>query len=309
MARSLLHDTHIHLEMLLEKLKIGENFRDYQYSKKSQNQTSLQLNNEQKIAIDEALINHQFVIQSTVSTDNFDLVWQLFKTSPKIYFLLGSHPELVNKDFNLEIYLNKQNQYLEEINPSKLCGIGEVGLDYYYTKKPDLIELQKKLFRSQIELAIKLNLPLVIHCRDAFEDLLEILNQYPKIWGNFLIHCFTGSKKNIQDILKLKGSIALGGIITYSKTEALSKAVEYCPLSNIMIETDAPYLTPLSYRGNKICLPKYILATVEKIAQIKDITEQDILDFSKHNTFRLFPMIQYHFGDSQAYLSEDKINE
>ena len=150
MTRSLLHDTHTHLEMLLEKLKIGENFRDYEYSKKSQNQISLQLNQEQKSAIDEALINHQFVIQSTLSTDNFDLVWQLFKANPKIFFLLGSHPEIVNEGFNLEIYISKQNQYLAEISPSKLCGIGEAGLDYHYTKKTDLIELQKKLDRKSV---------------------------------------------------------------------------------------------------------------------------------------------------------------
>ena len=107
----------------------------------------------------------------------------------------------------------------------------------------------------------------------------------------------------------MKGFIALGGILTYSKTEALSEAVKYCPLSNITIETDAPYLIPLAFRENKICLPKHILATVEKIAEIKNVTEQDILDFSKHNTFQLFPKIKAFFGDHYPYLSEEKLSE
>lgn len=307
MTKYLLHDTHIHLEMLLEKLEIGKDFRSHCYNYNSEDKQNSKLDNQLEKVITEALINHQFVIQSTVSTDNFDLVSQLFRENSKVFFLLGSHPEIVTESFNLDLYLSKQKQYLSQINRIKLCGIGEVGLDYFYTKKPSLVEVQKKLFRSQIELAIELNLPLIIHCRNAFDDMLKILNQYPQIWGKFLIHCFTGDKNNIQSILKIKGFIALGGILTYSNTEALSEAVKYCPLSNITIETDAPYLIPLAFRENKICLPKHILATVEKIAEIKNVTEQDILDFSKHNTFQLFPVIQSHFGGSEDYLSEKNL--
>ena len=309
MTKTLLHDTHIHLEMLLEKSGVGGNYRDHVWKPNSQIKDLIQLDKDQKKFIEEALIDHQFVIQSTVSTDNFDLVWRMFNTNSKVFFLLGSHPEIVEEGFDLETYIAEQSKYLKSQNPKKLCGIGEVGLDYFYTKESTLLELQKKLFKSQIELAIELELPLVIHCRDAFDDLIEILNQYPKIWGHFLIHCFTGNQSNVEAILKMHGYIALGGIITYSKTEELSDAVKYCPLSNIMLETDAPYLTPLAYRGNKVCQPKYIVATADKIAEIKNVQTQDILDFSKHNSFELFSEIKTHFGDGELYLSEEKMNE
>lgn len=309
MTRTILHDTHIHLDLLLEKLGYGQNFRKYIFGQEYPEGVDLTFDSEGSAKISELLVNHQFVIQSTVSTSNFYLVWQLFKSNPKVFFLLGSHPEIVKNGFDLDLYLLEQAKLLELVDIKNLCGIGEVGLDYYITKSDQLIKLQKVLFISQIELAVKLDLPLVIHCRDAFDDLIEILKNYPAIWGKFLIHCFTGNKQNLQAILALNGFIALGGIVTYSKTTELIEAVKYCPMSNIMIETDAPFLVPLVNRENKVCLPEYIASTVSKIAEIKNLQSQDILDFSKHNAIQLFPLIEENFGNLQPYLREEKINE
>ena len=309
MTKPILHDTHIHLELLLEKLGHGQNFRKYVFGEDNSEGTNLAITGESSAKISELLVNHQFVIQSTVSTSNFYLVWQLFKTIPKVFFLLGSHPEIVKNQFDLDLYLLEQSKLLELIDTKNLCGIGEVGLDYHTTKDNEIIKLQKKLFISQIELAIKFDLPLVIHCRDAFDDLIEILKNYPAIWGKFLIHCFTGNKQNLQAILALNGFIALGGIITYSNTAELIEAVKYCPMSNMMIETDSPFLVPLANRENKVCLPEYIASTVSKIAEIKNLQSQDILDFSKHNAVQLFPLIRENFGNLQPYLKDEKINE
>jgi Tat protein secretion system quality control protein TatD with DNase activity len=202
----MLHDTHVHLEMLLTKLELLEGNREY-----TSNSEQKELSQEAKNKLTELLEEHDFVLQSTVSTSNFEYVTSLFQDSDKIKYFLGSHPEIVNSDFDLGKYLKEQKQLLEnqpEIKEGKyknqtVVGIGEVGLDYHYTQDPKLIQTQKQLFESQIQLAIEYNLPLMIHCRDAFDDLFKILAKYPEIHGRFLIHCFTGGIDEMYKTVKM----------------------------------------------------------------------------------------------------------
>ena len=267
------HDTHCHLEMLLAKLKLGDNSND--------NLTEID-------SISKLLQNHQFALQSTVSTSNFLEVYELFQSIHKVKYFLGSHPEIVNNDFDLEDYLAAQQLQIQKYNiPHKIIGIGEIGLDYHYTQDIHLISTQKKLFESQIILAISLNLPIMIHCREAFEDVLEILGRYPQIHNKFLIHCFTGRVSELVGILKLGGLVAFGGISTFKSAICVQEAVKICPLKSFVLETDLPFLAPIPHRG-QVCLPQMIDNIAQKIADLKEISKESVWQHSLTNTQKLF---------------------
>lgn len=488
------HDTHIHLEMLLDKLKMSdfrqnleilENFlwqknleKDLIKNSESNSKSNLQflsqnqalanilqinsnshlqiskntnqqflkqnseenlgnlsqyfdkinqikITKEQQNKIEELFQNHQFAIHSTVNFANFGLVYQLFESFDKIKFLFGSHPEIVNANFDLEKYLTNQqtflniwtqkwtqtqniqtqnqpnfdknnyqdnlknNQKLKNLNSTKnwtnnltknstanfinntnyntnydsknsnshisnsnwskkVVGIGEIGLDYFYTKDQNLIKIQQKLFESQIELSLNWqsifaknkfelnqkitnlekvenlenlemqnieieqnspkfdaeissdlqnnlqnnlnsskNLSIVIHCREAFADLISILKSFPKVHGNFLVHCWTGNVDELRQILDIGGIVAFGGILTYKNAEILRIAARFCPLESLVLETDLPFLSPQS-RRKEVCLPNFIDETCEILSQIKNIQKALIWQKSLQNTKKLF---------------------
>jgi TatD DNase family protein len=284
----MLHDTHAHLEMLLTKLGfLNESLE------KSENIEEQKLSNEAKFKLSQLLTNHEFVLQSTVSTSNFQYVTQLFQGFEKIKYFLGSHPEIVNVDFDIKNYLITQKLFLEkhsEIIKGKfknqtVAGIGEVGLDYHYTQDAKLIKTQKELFEAQIQLAIEYNLPLMIHCRDAFDDLFEILYKYPKIHNKFLIHCFTGGIDEMYKTIKIGGKVAFGGVITFKSAKNVQEAAEYCPLENFVLETDLPFLSP---KRGEICIPEHIDLVATKVAELKKIPKQEVWELSKRNCKDLF---------------------
>ncbi len=284
-----LHDTHAHLDMLLSKLDLFDSTSkdidldnpdlslDYSFDKKK---------------LENLLKDHDLIIQSTVSTDNFLLAKQLFSEIKNVYFTIGSHPEIVASDnFCLKKYLEKQEEkiekYLKSKIENKIIGIGEVGLDYYWAKEQEIRKTQRKLFQNQIELAIKNNLPLVVHSRDSWEDTLEMIQDNPKIHNNFIIHCFTGSQNEANKILQMGGTLGIGGVVTYKNAKDLQEAVQNTPITNIIIETDLPFLPPTPYRG-KTCLPNYIQNTASYIADLKEISVQKVLEQSMANTQKLF---------------------
>lgn len=336
-----MHDTHVHLDMLLEKLESSRELR---------------LDLESKLRLEKLLENHEFAIQSTVSWQNFEQAWRLFEILPKVKFLCGSHPELVDSDFNLSKYLQEQNAFWQKFQKtlsgsidstqnipssnqkwSKLVGVGEIGLDYFYTQDDGLIQAQQKLFESQLALSLEItrvkqksefltshlrtldlennwqdgrelnpsqtlinleliqklstdsekNLPVVIHCRAAFSDLLAILQDFPAVHHNFLIHCFTGNIEDLRKTLDLGGLVAFGGILTYKNTQSLRLAAKFCPMDNLVLETDLPFLSPQSRRG-QVCLPEFISETASTLAQIKEVSVAKIWQSSLQNTQRLF---------------------
>ena len=276
----MLHDTHVHLEMLLEKLELLD--------------LNIKPTNEQQVLVEkkitELLINHEFVIHSTVSTQNYKYVSTLLQNIPKVKYLLGSHPELVNENYNVNEFLQEQKDFIQSLNGdlTKIVGLGECGLDYFYTQNKDIISNQKLIFEKQIELAIEYKLPLVIHCRDAFNDLLDILKSYPKIHGQFLIHCFTGHKDDLRKTLDLGGKAAFGGIITFgANAEYLRDSLKFCPNDSWVLETDLPYLTPTPMRG-KICLPEYIDFVAQKTSEIKDLDKDKVWQISRDNVKTTF---------------------
>jgi TatD DNase family protein len=279
----MLHDTHVHLEMLLSKLELLDGMREYDEKSAQTN-----LSNEAKQTLETLIYNHDFLLHSTVSTSNFQYVTQLFEGFDKIKYFVGSHPEIVNLDFDLGKYLTEQKDFLEnhpEIKEGlyknqKIVGIGEVGLDYHYTQDPQLIQIQKELFKSQIELAIEYNLPLMIHCRDAFDDLFEILETHKEIHSRFLIHCFTGGIDEMYRAVKIGGKVAFGGVITFKSAKNVQEAVEYCPLQNFVLETDLPFLSP---KRGEICIPEHVDLVAEVVAKIKKISKQEVWERSQKN--------------------------
>lgn len=165
-----------------------------------------------------------------------------------------------------------------------LCAVGESGLDYYYEHSPK--DLQQLFFRRYLALAKKCALPIVIHCREAFEDLFTILDDcyrgYPAI-----LHCFTGTLEEARQVIERGLYLSLSGIVTFKKSEALRDVARFVPLDRLLIETDAPYLAPQSHRGQQN-EPAFIAETAQLIAEVKGITYEELIKTTTANAMGLF---------------------
>jgi TatD DNase family protein len=281
----LLHDSHAHLDFLLFKLGLIPNLE--------------RANPEMVVEYDhtvlvELLKNHELLLQATISTQNLEVCWKLFHDNPKVLFQLGTHPEYVGSKLVVQDYVDYQNQFLESavgktmINEQRLIGVGEIGLDYHYTQDSEIIKKQKELFRSQIELALTMNLPFQIHTRDAFSDTVEILKDYPEIGGKFIVHCFSEGVEEAKKILDLGGYLGFGGLITFNSALAIQDAAKYCPNDRFFLETDLPFLSPPPYRG-KTCLPEYIDLIAQKMTVLKpELSKDEVWVKARENFKQLY---------------------
>ena len=163
-------------------------------------------------------------------------------------------------------------------------GIGEIGLDYHYGKED--IEEQKILFRKQMEIAKKNKLPVVIHSRDATQDTIDILSEYPDVRCD--IHCFSGSLETAKIYISMGYKLGIGGVVTF-KNSNLYKVVETIGLENIILETDAPYLTPEPFRGKKNS-SKYLPYIAKKISEIVNLSEEKVAEITSKNACALFDL-------------------
>lgn len=166
----------------------------------------------------------------------------------------------------------------------KLAAVGETGLDYHYTHSP--IEIQKDFLRRYLRLAKECHLPVVIHCRDAFADFFQILDE-EFTGGKGVLHCFTGTLDEAKEVVKRGFYLSLSGIVTFKKSLALQEVAAFVPLENLLIETDAPYLAPQSKRG-KMNEPAYLPETAAKIAELKQISLEDVACQTAKNALNLF---------------------
>lgn len=192
-----------------------------------------------------------------------------------VYAAVGIHPENIESRTDIA--------EIERFAAHKKCvAIGEIGLDYYW--EPYDREAQKAVFVRQLELAEKLNLPVIVHDRDAHADTLEILKKYrPK----GVVHCFSGSPEMATEILKLGMYIGVGGVVTFKNAKRLPETVALVPDDRLLVETDAPYLSPVPYRG-ETCHSGLIALTAAKIAEIRGKTAEEILSLTAHNAETLF---------------------
>ena len=194
-----------------------------------------------------------------------------------MYCAVGFHPEEIHKA-NVN-YLNE----IKELSKYKKCvAIGEIGLDYYWVK--DNKEEQKRIFTEQVILANELNLPVIIHSRDAHNDTLEILKKYkPK----GVLHCFSGSVEVMKEVLKLGMYIGLGGAVTFKNARVPLEVAKELPLERLLLETDCPYMSPVPMRGKRN-QSTYISFVAEKIAEVKNLTKEEVLTTANNNAFKLF---------------------
>ena len=204
---------------------------------------------------------------------------ELSKKYDDIFVTIGYHPS------EAKIILNSDISDLEKhLIDDKVVGIGEIGLDYHYGK--DDIDLQKELFKKQLDLAIKYKLPVVIHSRDATLDTINILKEYPDVIGD--IHCFSGSVETARQYINMGYYLGIGGVVTFTNSN-LSKVVKEIGIDNIVFETDSPYLTPVPFRGKKNS-SKYIPYICKKVAETlgedEDMVAKKVLD----NTYNLFDL-------------------
>ncbi len=196
---------------------------------------------------------------------------------PHLYGAIGVHPHEAEETTDEDLEKIKE-LYRHE----KVIAVGEIGLDYFYDFSPR--EKQIELFRKQIITANELDLPVIIHDRDAHEDTMNTLKELkPK----GVVHCFSGSAEMAKEILRLGLYIGIGGAVTFKNARKPVEVVEILPLDRLLLETDAPYMTPVPFRGKR-CDSSHIAYTAEKIAEIKGIGVQEIIDRCNENAKALF---------------------
>ena len=203
---------------------------------------------------------------------------ELARTVPGFYASVGYHPHDA-ENFTEEGLL----QIAELTKEPRVVAIGEIGLDYHYDFSPR--EKQKEVFGIQLKLAKELDLPVIIHSREATQDTLDILAKYPGLQG--VVHCFSGSAETAQILLKMGYHIGFTGVITYSNARKILEACAAVPADRLLIETDCPYMAPVPFRGKR-CWSPMIQMTAEKAAEIHQMDPQELIDRARENTIRLF---------------------
>jgi len=166
-----------------------------------------------------------------------------------------------------------------------LKAIGETGLDYYYTHSPK--ETQKAFLIRYFHLALECKLPVVIHCRDAFADFFDILDAEYAGRGRGVLHCFTGTIEEAQEVLKRDWYLSLSGIVTFKKSIELKEVAKLVPLNRLLIETDTPYLAPQSHRGKRN-EPAYVTEVAKLVAEVKGISLEEVAESTAFNARQLF---------------------
>lgn len=192
---------------------------------------------------------------------------ELAKNEDFFYAAVGIHPEYAN-------IVNEQvlNELKELSACEKVKAIGEIGLDYHFDENPER-EVQKAAFRAQMKLAEELQLPVVIHDRDAHEDTLTIMKEFKKVIG--VVHCFSGSTEFARECLKLGYYIGITGVVTFKNAKKVVDVVSSIPMDKLLVETDCPYMAPVPYRGKRN-RSEYIEEIINKISEIKGISTQEI---------------------------------
>ncbi len=221
-------------------------------------------------------------VMQTICTTTYEFadVRAIAERFPNVYASVGVHPhEAANNHVTIAELINLADH-------PKVIGIGECGLDYYYENSPR--EAQKESFLRHIAASRETGCPLIIHSRDADEDMIfKISNEISNGSFKFLLHCFSSGRKLAERAVELGGYISFSGILTFKKSEELRAIARDLPMERLLLETDAPFLAPVPHRG-KICEPAYTRHTAECLADVRGISYEDIAKATTDNFFRLF---------------------
>lgn len=206
----------------------------------------------------------------------------LAERDDRIFAAVGVHPH------EASTYDQKAEALIRELaRSSRVVAIGEIGLDYYYDNSPR--EIQRIVFAKQMELACELDMPIVIHSRDATQDTLDILREFAPKGARGIMHCFSGSYETAKILLDLGYYLAFGGSITFKNANRLREVVQKVPLDRILLETDCPYLTPVPHRGKRN-EPAFVRYVAEMVAQVKEVDIETIAHVTTENAKRAFEL-------------------
>lgn len=177
-------------------------------------------------------------------------------------------------------------EVFKNLNNPNVVAVGEIGLDYYWENSDEVKKHQKEIFIKQIEIANKYDLPICIHCRDAIKDTLDILKEHP-VNKKGVMHCYSGSVESMHEFIKLGYYISIGGTVTFKNAVTIKEVAKIVPLNMLLVETDDPYLAPVPYRGKRN-EPQYVNEVIKAIAEIKNISVEELMKVTYENAIRLF---------------------
>ncbi len=222
----------------------------------------------------------------------FEEILEVAKLDTRIYCSVGIHPHQVEEEPTIAL-----ENLLESAKHPKVIGIGETGLDYYYDKSPR--EDQKSSFRTHITAARETQLPLIVHTRDADDDMAAILREEMQI-GSFpcVLHCFSSGRALAETAIDLGFYLSLSGILTFKNAGELRGIIRDMPVDRLLVETDSPYLAPVPNRGKRN-EPSFVVHTAEKASEIKGLAPKTFSDTTTENFFRLFTKAQSEQGAPQ----------
>lgn len=226
----------------------------------------------------------EYIVDIGCSMESSRVILDMTKEYDFVYGTVGVHPgdidQLTDADMDELAKLSEER---------KILAIGEIGLDYHYDDSDP--QLQKKWFEKQLQVAGEKKLPVVIHSRDAAKDTLDIMKAYqPQSCGG-VIHCFSYGVEMAKEYLNMGYHIGVGGVVTFKNGRKLKEVVEYAPMDRIVLETDAPYLAPTPFRGERNC-SLYLQYVAEEIAAIKQMSVEQVYEITIENAKRM-----YHFPD------------
>lgn len=232
----------------------------------------------------EAGIGH--VINVGASIESTKTTLELVKKHDFMYAAVGVHPSDVD-GLNEETFA----WLAEQTRLDKTVAVGEIGLDYYWDKEPEVQKNQRIWFQKQMELARKADLPVIIHSRDAAEDTMRIMKEVHAEEIPGVIHCYSYSPEMAKEFVKMGYYIGVGGVVTFKNAKKLVQTVQEIPIERILLETDCPYMAPEPHRGTRnssLNLP-YVAA---KIAELKGISAEEVISITEQNAYRLFSKVR-----------------
>ena len=227
-----------------------------------------------------------YIVNACASIESLKDTEELMEQYPFVYGAFGIHPDDAEK---------MTEETLEEIRQlsrlPKAVAIGEIGLDYYWHKEEREHEIQKKMFRAQMEIAREEKMPFMIHSRDAARDTLELVKECMKegMHGG-IIHCFSYGKEMAREYLNMGLYLGIGGVVTFKNSRKLKEVAEYAPLNQILLETDCPYMAPVPNRGKRNS-SLYLPEVVKTIAEIKGISCEEVVAVTESNAMKVLNLI------------------
>lgn len=224
--------------------------------------------------------NVEYIVNVGASIESSKRSIALAEKYPFIYAAVGVHPDEVG-----ELNEEKFNRLREWTKHEKAKAVGEIGLDYYWDKEQH--DLQKHWFMRQMELAHEVNLPIIVHSREAAKDTLDMIIAAKPLDLSGIIHCYSYSVEQAREYLNMGYYIGIGGVLTFKNAKKLKEVAEYAPLSRIVLETDCPYLAPVPYRGKRNDSSK-LSYVVEELAAIKQMPVEEVIRITNENGKKLY---------------------